>query len=85
MFRSVIVLFLLWIVAVSCAQKGSTPISQEKLAAGGRHNCILLMKDGIQGVKCWGINTNGQLGLGHTDNQGDDPNEIEGLALTEIL
>ena len=43
------------------------------LAAGERHNCAAL-DDGK--VRCWGLNANGQLGYGNTENIGD--NEIPG-------
>jgi hypothetical protein len=29
-----------------------------------------------QELKCWGNNTNGQLGLGDTAARGDNPNEM---------
>lgn len=35
--------------------------------------CALLADDT---VKCWGKNTNGLLGQGHTNNMGDNPNEM---------
>lgn len=47
--------------------------SVQALATGGRHACALL-DDG--NVKCWGDNSRGQLGLGDTDNRGDDPGEM---------
>ncbi|QDG53519.1 hypothetical protein FIV42_23070 [Persicimonas caeni] len=41
----------------------------EQVAVGRRHICAV-----IEGgdVRCWGWNNHGQLGLGHTDNIGDD-------------
>jgi len=39
------------------------------LASGSHHTCALL-KSGS--VRCWGKNDHGQLGLGHTENIGDD-------------
>ena len=38
------------------------------ITAGYRHNCVLLGNDQI---KCWGKNSSGQLGQGHTDQLGD--------------
>jgi cysteine-rich repeat protein len=43
------------------------------LAAGEMHTCAVL-DDGH--VKCWGYNTQGELGLGDTLNRGDAPNEM---------
>ena len=52
----------------------------EKLSLGHEHACALLL-DG--GVKCWGHNRYGQLGLGHTRDIGDDesPSSIVSLSL----
>lgn len=41
----------------------------ESVAAGGDETCVV-MQGGA--VRCWGANTYGQLGLGHTEDIGDD-------------
>ncbi len=50
------------------------------VTAGGYHTCTILDNDQ---VKCWGLNDEGQLGLGDTENRGDDLNEM-GDNLPEI-
>ena len=50
------------------------------VVAGQQHACALLA-DG--GVKCWGANGFGRLGLGDTANRGDNPGEM-GDALRAI-
>ena len=40
------------------------------ITAGSAHTCALLDNATI---KCWGLNTDGQLGLGDIDDRGDDP------------
>jgi alpha-tubulin suppressor-like RCC1 family protein len=49
------------------------PVKQ--LALGGFHTCAL---DTVGDVYCWGYNTSGQLGYGHTNNLGDNPSEVWG-------
>ncbi len=55
--------------AVDVAPGGSSP----QAGSGGVFNCALL-DDGS--VKCWGTNTNGQLGLGDTNHRGDQSGEM---------
>lgn len=44
-----------------------------QIDAGQWHTCALLEDHRI---KCWGINSSGQLGLGDTANRGDNPGEM---------
>ncbi len=37
--------------------------------AGGNHTCVILED---HRVRCWGMNSSGELGQGHTQNLGDD-------------
>ncbi len=51
-----------------------------QIIAGQGHTCVLLT-DGT--VKCWGGNEMGQLGVGDTENRGDEPGEM-GDALPSV-
>ncbi len=53
----------------------------KQIALGGSHTCTLL-EDGA--VKCWGQNESGQLGLGNTENIGDDSVE-QSQTFTSVL
>ena len=57
----------------TCVLGACKPPDTLALAAGLYHTCALL-SDGT--VKCWGINGQGQLGLGDTANRGDAANEL---------
>ena len=52
------------------------------ISAGSAHTCAVL--DNAT-VKCWGLNTDGQLGLGDTDDRGDDAGEMgDSLAIINL-
>jgi len=52
------------------------------ISAGLAHTCAVL--DNAT-VKCWGLNTDGQLGLGDTDDRGDDAGEMgDALAIINL-
>lgn len=55
------------------------PVRQ--ISIGGSHGCVLF--EGDAGVRCWGYNVYGQLGLGDAEHRGDDPNEM-GLRLPAV-
>jgi len=43
------------------------------LAVGQLFNCALMQNNA---VRCWGYNTHGSLGYGHTNHIGDEPGEM---------
>jgi len=56
--------------------------SAKAIAAGGYHTCSILDN---WTLKCWGENDKGQLGLGSTASQGDNPNEMgDALPIIEL-
>jgi cysteine-rich repeat protein len=48
-------------------------VTIQAVTAGGANTCIYTAPEGE--YKCWGDNSSGQLGLGNTDNRGDDADE----------
>jgi alpha-tubulin suppressor-like RCC1 family protein len=54
-----------------------------EISAGGAHTCAVLENDG---VKCWGGNAMGQLGLEDSANRGDWPGEMgDALSFVSIV
>ncbi|MGK4006934.1 hypothetical protein WMF31_30205 [Sorangium sp. So ce1036] len=51
------------------------------ISAGYDHTCALLDNNA---VKCWGKNGYGQLGLGHTNDMGDGPNDMSMLPTVHL-
>ncbi|MSP26299.1 MAG: hypothetical protein EXR75_14315 [Myxococcales bacterium] len=49
---------------------------------GGDQTCAVLNDDSI---KCWGLNFDGQLGLGDTLHRGDEPNEMGDMLLAVLI
>jgi alpha-tubulin suppressor-like RCC1 family protein len=50
-----------------------TGLKPTLIGAGSHYTCALLE---TSGVKCWGLNTAGSLGLGDGDARGDEPQEM---------
>jgi VCBS repeat-containing protein len=59
--------------------RAHSPLS-ERVDTGDNYNCKIL---GDGAVRCWGLNTNGQLGYGHTEDVGDNetPGSLETVDL----
>ncbi len=53
-----------------------------QIALGDYHSCALSTS---QSIKCWGRNSEGQLGYGDTNNRGGNANEMGGFLLTVDL
>eukprot|EP00756_Hemistasia_phaeocysticola_P022856 Hpha_TRINITY_DN15860_c5_g1::TRINITY_DN15860_c5_g1_i5::g.190255::m.190255 len=49
---------------------------------GGGHSCVV--SENKQNMTCWGRNSNGQLGLGHTTNKGGAPGDMSDLKSLQI-
>ncbi|CAN0026597.1 unnamed protein product, partial [Ectocarpus sp. 4 AP-2014] len=52
---------------------GNSGLSVESMSLGGSATCAVLTGGS---VRCWGANEVGQLGLGDTENRGDEPDEM---------
>jgi alpha-tubulin suppressor-like RCC1 family protein len=54
-------------------------------ALGADHACVILMRSSQQlGLKCWGDNGFGRLGLGDSDNRGDKPGDMVNLDFVDL-
>lgn len=53
------------------AEVGDVPlgVAAKQIVGGGDHFCVITETDA---VRCWGLNYDGQLGLGHEESVGDD-------------
>jgi alpha-tubulin suppressor-like RCC1 family protein len=73
------------LVDLGTLPSNATPYAVVAVAAGGNHTCAVLSvafsPTGI--VKCWGINTSGQLGYGDTSNRGTTSGQM-GTALPAV-
>ena len=49
-------------------------ITSSSVHLGDFHTCVVILND--DSLKCFGRNDSGQLGIGNTDDQGDDSNEM---------
>ncbi len=55
---------------------GGANATRQAAITGGAHTCVLMIATG--GVKCWGANTDGQIGDNTTDNK-TAPTDVSGL------
>jgi alpha-tubulin suppressor-like RCC1 family protein len=55
-------------------------VVQMDLSTISNHTCAVMENDNL---KCWGLNSNGQLGYGHNDNIGDDET-VAGLPAVNV-
>lgn len=51
-------------------------ILPSSITAGPQHYCAMAPFEGVNRVKCWGSNFGGALGLGNTENRGDQAGEM---------
>jgi alpha-tubulin suppressor-like RCC1 family protein len=71
-------------VAAAESAGGATPIAKNlasHLDSGVDHSCAVFT---TRAVKCWGRNSDGQLGYGDTNTRGDAVGEIEALPAVEL-
>jgi alpha-tubulin suppressor-like RCC1 family protein len=61
------------VVGTGVDRAGASTATLETVVSGGSDSCALL-DNGL--VKCWGLNDDGELGLGDTASRGDGPSEM---------
>ncbi|WP_437274434.1 hypothetical protein WME90_24615 [Sorangium sp. So ce375] len=56
------------------------------VTAGSQHTCALELDPSSSqpGLKCWGRNTSGELGLGDVASRGDEPGEMANLGFIDL-
>ena len=64
-------------VAADGNEAPAAPLAARSITAGSNHTCAIVPSGA---VKCWGLNTSGQLGQDSTANLGDAPEEMAALA-----
>lgn len=71
--------------AVPLGSSGGLSLAATLVTSGYRHNCAVFGGAAIGKVKCWGKNTQGNLGLGYVHDLGNDDGELgDKLPFTDL-
>jgi len=74
-FAACLLLAIAAVLLLSATGQPAAAVEVDVIAGGGKHTCILT---DASGVKCWGLNTSGQLGDGTVVNR-TRPVDVDGL------